>query len=92
MLGSEALSVQTAYDHLVLGELDYAMSAIDLMPSPHALTIMMTAAGRFLTCEECRLSFKFPAGISYDMVARQFPCCFVNPPKDVTGQPETRHS
>jgi hypothetical protein len=42
-------------------------------------------AGRFLTCEECGLSFKFPAGISYDKVARQFPCCFVNPPKDVAG-------
>lgn len=54
-----------------------------IMQCPHALTLVMTAAGRFLMCEECGQCLKFPFGINYDSVAKQFPCCFVNPPKDV---------
>jgi hypothetical protein len=58
------------------------MPATDFARSPHSLIVLMTAAGRFLKCEQCKLRFEFPAGADYDTVAGQFPCHSVTPPTD----------
>jgi hypothetical protein len=57
---------------LVRGELEYAMSAINSTPLPHRIAVLMSAAGRFLVCKNCQLSFEFPAGVHYDTIAKQF--------------------
>jgi len=61
-----------AYDGRVRGELEYAMPASSSMPSPHCIGILMSAAGRFLECRDCHLSFEFPSGSHYDTIAGQF--------------------
>jgi hypothetical protein len=57
---------------LVRGELDYAMSASSSTSLPHRIGILASAAGRFLECQNCRLTFEFPAGMHYDTIAKQF--------------------
>jgi hypothetical protein len=45
-------------------------------PSPHRIAILMLPVGRFLECRSCQLSFEFPAGARYDVIAKQFgPLC-----------------
>jgi len=42
----------------------------------------MSQTGRFLECITCRLSFAFPPGTHYDMIAKQFeshPCAAAVP-------------
>jgi hypothetical protein len=62
-----------AYDGLVRGELEYAMSGDSSpQPSPHRIAILMSPAGRFLMCRDCKLSFQFPDGVPYGQLAKQF--------------------
>ena len=57
-------------------ELKYVMSASSVAltppPSSHRIGILMSAAGRFVSCIDCHLSVEFPAGAHYDIIARQF--------------------
>ena len=41
-------------------------------PSPHRIAILMSPAGRFLVCRDCKLSFQFPDGVPYRQPAKQF--------------------
>jgi hypothetical protein len=38
----------------------------------HRLGILMSAAGRFLVCRACQLSFEFPFGVPYLTITKQF--------------------
>jgi hypothetical protein len=58
------------------------MSLTKVTPTAHFLILLMSARGRSLACEECKLCFDFPAGASYKTVAKQFPCQIVGPSKD----------
>jgi hypothetical protein len=40
--------------------------------SPHRISILMSPAGRFLLCRDCKLSFQFPDGMRYGAIAKQF--------------------
>jgi len=40
--------------------------------SPHRISILMSPAGRCLQCRDCSLSFDFPDGAPYGLVAKQF--------------------
>ena len=42
----------------------------------HSFSIRMSAAGRFLVCRACQLSFEFPSGQPYLRVAKQFESLF----------------
>ena len=57
---------------LVRGELEYAMPASVSTLLPHRIAVLMSAAGRFLVCKNCQLSFEFPAGTAYLTIAKQF--------------------
>lgn len=50
----------------------------------HRLGILMSGAGRFVTCIDCHLAISFPAGAHYDRIVRQFESrpCNVPPPND----------
>jgi hypothetical protein len=48
------------------------MSPTSSTPSVHDLGILLSAAGRFLECMKCNLSFEFPFGAPYATVAKQF--------------------
>jgi hypothetical protein len=51
---------------------------------PHHLAVVMTPAGRFMECINCRLRLEFPAGTEYDTIAKRFeshPCNVAPPPK-----------
>jgi hypothetical protein len=61
-----------AYDDLVRGELEYAMSASSPTLPAHRIGILMSAAGRFLECRDCDLRFRFPMESRYDEIAKQF--------------------
>jgi hypothetical protein len=39
---------------------------------PHRIGILMCAAGRFLECSTCHLSFEFPAGAHFGTIEKQF--------------------
>jgi hypothetical protein len=58
---------------LARGELEHAMS-VSSSPSPssHRISILMSPAGRFLLCRDCKLSFEFPDGVQYGVIAKQF--------------------
>jgi len=65
-----------AYDGLVRGELEHAVSASSSMPSHH-FGVLMSAAGRFLMGIDCQLRFEFPIGADYNATTKQFeshPC------------------
>jgi len=53
------------------------MPVIPPAPSPKRFAILMSPAGRFLECLNCRLTIPFPHGALYDTVAKQFEshCC-----------------
>jgi hypothetical protein len=57
---------------LQIRELKYAMSASSCIPPSHRLGILMSGAGRFVSCIDCHLSLSFPAGAHYDTIAKQF--------------------
>src|ERR1700722_5453446 len=40
--------------------------------SSHRIIILMSPAGRFLLCSDCKLSFQFPDGMKYGAIAKQF--------------------
>ena len=69
---------------LVRGELEYAMPASSSTPPRHCIGILASAAGRFLECKNCQLTFEFPAGMHYDTIAKQFEShsCTPIPSKD----------
>jgi len=60
-----------AYDGLVRGELEYAVSTSNSTPLHH-FGILVSAAGRFLVCIDCQLRFEFPSGADYNTIAKQF--------------------
>jgi len=71
------------------GELEHAVLPSSSTPSPHCIGILMSAAGRFLECGNCQLSFEFPAGEHYDTIAEQFEshsCSSPIPSKDNAPQ------
>src|SRR5579864_7522857 len=75
-----------AYDGLVRGELEYAMSASSSpQASPHRIAILMSPAGRFLVCRDCKLSFQFPDGVPYGPLAKQFEFHLCLSPTPVPG-------
>src|SRR5579859_4397553 len=41
-------------------------------PSPHLIAILMSPEGRFLQCRNCQLSFTFPNGAQFGVIAKQF--------------------
>jgi hypothetical protein len=41
-------------------------------PSHHHIGILMSGAGRFVSCIICHLRFSFPSGAHYDTIAKQF--------------------
>jgi hypothetical protein len=58
---------------LSVGELEHAMSASSLPPpSLHHIGIIVSPVGRVLQCRECQLSFTFPDGITFGVIAKQF--------------------
>ena len=72
-----------AYDGLVRGELEYAVSASRSSLPLHHFGILMSAAGRFLMCIDCQLRFEFPSGADYETIAKQFEShpCLASPSK-----------
>ena len=45
--------------------------------SEHRIGILMSQTGRYVECIACRLSFAFPPGAHYEIIAKQFephPC------------------
>jgi hypothetical protein len=40
--------------------------------SSHRIIILMSPAGRFLLCSDCKLSFQFPDVAQYGTIAKQF--------------------
>ena len=38
----------------------------------HRIGILMSAAGRYLVCSACQLSFEFPFGVPYLTITKQF--------------------
>jgi hypothetical protein len=48
------------------------MSAGSCTYSCHHLGILMSGAGRFVSCIHCHLTLSFPAGADYDTVVKQF--------------------
>jgi hypothetical protein len=77
-----------AYDGLVRGELEYAMSARNSTltpPAHHHISILMSGAGRFVVCRDCHLSFEFPSGAHYDTLLKRLeshPCSVPLPKND----------
>lgn len=61
-----------AYDGRVRGELEYAVSESRSSPSTHRISVIMSPAGRFLQCSDCQLSYTFPEGAEYRMIAKNF--------------------
>jgi hypothetical protein len=66
------------------------MSARSLACPSHSIAILMSAEGRFLECQNCRLRVHFSAGAHYEVIARQFeshPCgsSFSSIPQLVVG-------
>lgn len=59
------------------------MSASNVSFSLHPIGILMSAAGRFVVCIDCRLSVAFPAGAQYDKIARQFESHLCDSPRSV---------
>jgi hypothetical protein len=41
-------------------------------PPRHRLGILMSPASRFLECADCQISFKFPEGAQFGVIAKQF--------------------
>ena len=46
-------------------------SVVSTRPS-HRIGILMSAAGRYLVCSACQLSFEFPFGLPYLTITKQF--------------------
>ncbi|MFZ0897932.1 MAG: PAS domain S-box protein [Candidatus Sulfotelmatobacter sp.] len=55
-------------------ELKYEMSAsrVTLTPPHHQIAILMSGAGRFVTCRDCHVRIEFPTGAHYDTIVKQF--------------------
>src|SRR5271169_3984088 len=41
-------------------------------PPPHRIAIIMSPEGRFLQCRDCQLTYTFPEGLTFGVVAKQF--------------------
>ena len=53
--------------------MDYVMSAKSSPPPPpHRIAIIMSPEGRFLQCRDCQLTYTFPDGLKFGVVAKQF--------------------
>ncbi len=53
--------------------MDNVMSAISSPPAPpHRIAILMSPEGRFLQCRDCHLTYTFPDGLKFGVVAKQF--------------------
>ena len=50
------------------------------LPSPHRIGIVMSPLGRFLVCRDCPISFQYPAGAQFAVVAKQFQSHLCGPP------------
>ena len=48
------------------------MSQSSPPPSTHRIGVLMSSSGRSLECKNCLLSFDFPTGERFDVVASQF--------------------
>jgi hypothetical protein len=48
------------------------MSANSSPPPPHRIAILMSPEGRFLQCRDCQLTYTFPDGLKFGVVAKQF--------------------
>jgi len=57
---------------LYVGELEHAMSASSCTYSCHHIGILVSGAGRLVSCIDCHLTFTFPASANYDTVVKQF--------------------
>ena len=53
-------------------ELTHAMSVIGISSSSHPIGILMSGAGRFVVCIDCRRRLSFPAGTHFDTIAKEF--------------------
>ena len=63
---------------------EHAMPPAGSTSVPHHLAVVMSPAGRFMECINCRLRLDFPAEANYDAVAKLFefyPCSVAPPPK-----------
>jgi hypothetical protein len=60
------------YDRPYVAELEHVMSASSCAYPCHDIGILMSSAGRFVSCIHWHLSFRFPAGADYDTVVK--PC------------------
>jgi hypothetical protein len=53
--------------------MDYVMSANSSPPPPpHRIAVLMSPEGRFLQCKDCHLTYIFPDGLKFGVVAKQF--------------------
>jgi hypothetical protein len=52
--------------------MDYVMSANSSPRPPHRIAILMCPEGRFLQCRDCQLTYTFPDGLKFGVVAKQF--------------------
>ena len=39
---------------------------------PHRIAIIMSPEGRFLQCRDCQLTYTFPDGLKFGVIAKQF--------------------
>ena len=61
------------------------MPVISPAPSPSRFAILMSPAGRFLECLNCRSAIAFPDGVLYKTVVKEFeshPCASSIPSKN----------
>ena len=69
------------------------MPVISPAPSPNRFAILMSPAGRFLECLNCRSAIEFPHGALYETVAKEFEshsCTCPNPVKE-NDAPDARN-
>jgi hypothetical protein len=48
------------------------MSVSSVSSSSHRIGILMSDEGRFVSCIDCHLSLRFPAGANYHTIEKQF--------------------
>jgi hypothetical protein len=53
--------------------MDYVTSANGSPPPPaHRIAILMSPDGRYLQCRDCHLTYTFPDGLKFGVIAKQF--------------------
>ena len=62
------------------------MSVSSITSSSHLIAILMSAAGRCLSCRHCGLRFAFPTGSHYESIVKQFESHLCGSPRPLKGE------